>query len=149
MDLELIKTAMASAIAGMTKTGGYQYNWNLGTVNPVDSDWNRVLDTAYPIADIYNPGEVCENPEANTLTVTNVATFLIDVVPNKGTVTSASVEKCVRDIKRICGQNPSLTGACFFWWYEKFDKFTDQMHPKEYGARVTVKVRYMQNRLNP
>lgn len=149
MSITTIRENLISAIQSMTIEDGYNYDWDSATVNPAGNDFNRVADSAYPIADFWFGAEECENAEENTMTISNVITVEIDLVPKKIGTVAADVDKCIQDIKMLAGNNYNLSGACFFWWYDSYKRFFDQMHFPEYGVRVTMKIRYIEDRKNP
>ena len=142
-----IRTALTSAIKSMTIANGYNYDWT--TVNPPGSDWNRVAADKHPIADFWFEKEESEDGTSNTLTITNDLTVLIDVVPKRVGIEAADVDKCIDDIKRLAGNDYNLSGACFLWWYQGYERFNDQTHYPEYGARIRTIIRYRQDRKNP
>lgn len=153
MSIATIEGAIATAVATMTVAGGYSFNWSHGTINPPDSDFERVRNgqsPKYPIADIFYTEEDCEDGDKNTLSVSNVVTFFIDVIPKNKDTTKEDIANCVRDFKKLMFNNYHLGGA-FFWWYIGFKKFVDPLNTNRvhYGARIETKVRYRELRSNP
>jgi hypothetical protein len=147
--LSSIRTALAAAISGMTTAGGYNLAWDAGTVNPTGGDWNAIAATAYPIADFWFGEEQCENGDLNTQTIINVLTAELDVIPKKVSNAAADVDQAIQDIKKLQGNNPSITNTCLYWWVDSWKRFNDQTHYPEYGARLTIKIRYVEIRTNP
>lgn len=142
-----IRNALTAAIKTMTIANGYNYDWV--TVNPANSDWNRVSADKYPIADYWFEKEESEDGPSNTMSITCDKTVLIDVIPKRTGIEAEDVDKCIDDIKKLAGTNYNLSGACFLWWYQGYERFNDQTHYPEYGARVRMKIRYRQDRQNP
>lgn len=144
-----IVNALTTAITGMATEAGYDLRWTYSTVNPENHDWNSVPSGNYPIVDIYYSGSQAEDPQANTITVSTIATFDIDIIPNYGQVALSQIDSAIRDIKLLSYNNSSLTGTCFFWWVDSAKTFSDQMHDPYFGVRLTIKVRYRELRDNP
>lgn len=149
MGISNIRAGLVAAIKTMTLDSGYSFDWDTGTVNPPRSDWNAVADAKYPVADFFFEDEECENGEENTQTITNLLTVMIDVIPKKRGVTAEDIDKAIDDFKKLAGNNHNLSRSCFFWWYERAERFRNEANFPEYLVRLTFKIRYRQDRKNP
>lgn len=149
MGIGNIRTALVAAIKSMTVENGYAFDWSVGTVNPPRSDWNAVPDDKYPVADFFFEDEECENGEENTQTISNILTVMIDAIPKKRSVTAENVDAAIDDFKRLVGNNFNLSQSCFFWWYERAERYRNESSFPEYMVRLTFKIRYRQDRKNP
>jgi hypothetical protein len=156
--LDNIETTMSTLIAGMTTTGGYNFNWSI--VNEEDDAIGN-----FPRA-IINPRDSLADKEQNMDTVagigsrdyTNEVLFTVLVAGemaafgvNSNFTFRSVLRKAQDDLKRLFGINNQLGGYCDNILYAASQiepiKKNDVMSPLQ--LRTVFKIIYSQDRQTP
>jgi hypothetical protein len=144
--IEKIKELLPKVNIGNTD---YNYDWSNCTINKENNDVNSVKESDFPYVDMeFYPDEVCDNTFNNTQWYANILTMQIDCIPVKKNTTRENVDHIVKDIKRFFGNN-HLGEPVFTIGYYGYRRFTAQTQGNFYGVRMTFKVKYFEDKINP
>lgn len=144
--IEKIKELLPEVNTGNTL---YHYNWSNCTINKDLNDVNSVPNHHFPYVDIEFIEEVCDNAFNNTQWHANILTMQLDCIPTKKNTTRENIDEIIQDIKRFFGNNNNLGGTVFAIGYDRYRRFTAQTQGNFYGVRITFKVKYFEDKINP
>lgn len=133
------------------QNGGYNYTWTNCTINKDTDDVNSIDVSRFPYIDVEFMEEVADDQGRNTQYLTNVLTMEIDCIPVKSGTTRTNIINIVNDMKRFFGRNNTLGGTIgvLVITYDRYKKGSIQIKGKFFGVRMTFKVKYYQDKLNP
>ena len=151
--LTLIEEGMATLIGGMTKGGGYYYDW--GSVNELDKS-----KMVYPAAQIEIVNEECMDSEdgawADTYLQTayyqiRVWTRLVDETSAPYWDIDKELNMALDDLKKLFGTNYHVSGKCDLIMYKGMQRETirtgDIFVPK--SMLTQFRITYTQDRTDP
>jgi hypothetical protein len=151
--LDNIELQMKIAILGMTKVGGYNWDWQV--VNQPD----EATGPGYPRVNMESPAEsnIDGTNTPNAQAYTNEVVFVLWVKGNQAWSSNANftirsnLRSALDDLKRLFGNNSSVNNSCEEILYRSSQvvalNLNDVQRPS--NMRVQFLVRYCQDRLNP
>jgi hypothetical protein len=150
--LDYIELNIKIMILGMTKSGGYNFDWR--TVNQPDEALG-----GFPRAVIVSPGENC----IDLLTGQDAQSYANDVLfgiqikgqqdwnDNANFMIRSSLRLALDDLKRLFGNNTSINGTCEVAMYKSSQVININQNDIQRPSHLNTSwlVRYTQDRLDP